>query len=146
MASRGTVKLLSRGKGRSSWKLLPEAKGWGQQFPRASHLIEGQLIECSASSHVISVLLPNLLNNFYKNHLFVTLKSGELWIRQLFILWPGNSSDCFVIQEIRNKTRETEITNYILYSRLGNNQNSCSSVKFIRAKKQNHGHCNIFHM
>ena len=146
MASRGTVKLLSWGKGRSSGKLLPEAEGWGQQFPRASHLIEGQLIECSPSSNVISVLLPNLLNNFYKNHLFVTLKSGELWIRQLFILWPGNSSDSFVIQEIRNKTRETEITTYILFSRLGNNQNCCSSVKFKREKEQNHGHCNIFHV
>ena len=43
MASRGTVKLLSLGKGRSSGKLLPKVEGRGQQLPRACLLTEGQL-------------------------------------------------------------------------------------------------------
>ena len=43
MASWGTVNQLSLGKGRSSGKLLPKAKGLGpkQQFPRASSLTSG---------------------------------------------------------------------------------------------------------
>ena len=51
MASRGT----SRVNGRSSGKLLPKAEGRGQQFPIASPLTEGQMLDCSSRSHGISV-------------------------------------------------------------------------------------------
>ena len=139
MASRGTVKLLSRGKGRSSGKLLPKAEGQGQQFPRASPLTEGQMIDCSPRSHGISGLLPNLLYNFYISSLFATLKSGEwclinnilitwtlkyhkgAWNRQQFILWSGNSSTVSWYKKSETKLgKQLEIPNYILYSRLGN--------------------------
>ena len=74
MASRGTGKLLYRGKGRRSGKLLPKDEGQSQKFHRASLLTEGQLIDCSRSSHRISVLLPNILYTVYENNLFATLK------------------------------------------------------------------------
>ena len=131
MASRRTIKLLSLGKGRSSGKLLPKAKGWGQQFSRASPNTEGQLIDCFLRIHGISVLLPNLLYNFYKNKLFATLKSGlnlkvlfdkqhpdylNAWIserclkRETVRSVTWEKFDCFMIQKIRNKTRETFYT------------------------------------
>ena len=45
---------------------------------------KGQLMDCSPINHGISVLLPNLLYNFYKNtcKLFATLKFGECCLTQ----------------------------------------------------------------
>ena len=121
MASRGTVKLLSFGKGRSSGKLLPKTKGRGQQFLRASSLTKLQQIDCSPRSNWINTLLPNLIYYFYKNNVS-TLKSDKqhpdhinAWISQRCLKQPtvtdhsvtGKQFDFFMIQEIRNKTRET---------------------------------------
>ena len=73
-SSSGKVRLLSLGIGRSTRKLLPEAEGQVQQYPRASPHTEGQLIDCYPRSHGISVLWPNPLLNFYKNKSFCCLK------------------------------------------------------------------------
>ena len=54
-ATRGTVKLLSRGSGEDLGN-LPEAKGRGQHFFSTT---EGQWFDCSPSSIEITVLLPN---------------------------------------------------------------------------------------
>ena len=119
-----TVKLLSRGKCRSSRKLLPKVEGRGHQFFGASLLTEGQMIDCSQRRHRKSVLLHHLLYNFYKNILFSTLKSGECCLKKLpdhldagisqicfkqatVHSVTGKQFNCFMIQKIRNKIRET---------------------------------------
>ena len=39
-----------------------------------------QLVDCSRRSQRISVLLPNLLFNFYKNNLIATFKVGDCYL------------------------------------------------------------------
>ena len=135
MASRGTVKLLSFAKGRRSGKLLPKTKGRGQQFLRASSLTKWQQIDCSPRSNWINTLLPYLLYNFYKNNVS-TLKSDKqhpdhikAWISQRCLKQPtvtfyfvtGNSSTFSWYKKSERKLeKQLEITDYIYYSRLGN--------------------------
>ena len=59
---------------------------------------KGQLIDCSPRSQGISVLLPNLLYNFYKNNLFATLKFGECCLTQRCFKQAvtGKQFDCFM--------------------------------------------------
>ena len=86
-------------------------------------------------THETSVLLQNLLYNFYENNKYCCFidrwalsfdkqaldhlnawTSHNAWNRQQFIPWPGNR---FVMKEIRSKTWATVSNNkHILYSKL----------------------------
>ena len=82
------------------------------------HEVRGELIDCSPRSHWISVLLPNLQYTSYKNNSFAISKSDHLiyliaWISQRCLKQAtvhsvsGKLLECFMIQKIKNKTRET---------------------------------------
>ena len=152
MVLRETVKLLSRGKCRSFGKLLSKAEGRGHQFPGAFLLTDGQLIDCSPRRHGISVLLHNLLYNFYKNNLFATLKSGECcltkhpdhlntgisqrYFKKATVHYEiGKQFNCFMIQKSETKFgKHLEITIYILYIRLGNKMQMFNTNRSILEK------------
>ena len=101
----------------NSGKLLPEAKGRGQQFHMASPIIEEQLIYFSPRSHGISILLPNILYQFYETfgeQYFVHYHKNA-WNRKKFILWLGNSLTVSWYKKSEEKKlgKQLEITNYI---------------------------------
>ena len=120
----------------------PKAEGNSLKIPRVSPLTEGQLIDCSLSSHALKVLLPNLLCHSYKINVFVVIKSGECCLmnnilitwtlgypndtcnRQQFILWPIYSLTVLWYKKSETKLmKKLEIINYILNTILSNHVN-----------------------